>query len=241
MRNYLTRWIILAISLIAIVALFFVFRNQKDNKICNEARIRFTNTDNPMLSNQMILEYLSGNEINFIGVKASTIDLSKMESVLRKNPFVENADCYLDYSGDLRIDVDQREAILRVHPIGKTPYYIDENGHAFPLSDLYTPYVKVATGYITEDLNKKLYTFTSYVNQSGFWKPFVEQIFVRPNGDIVFTTQIGGHEVILGDTTRMEQKLAKLKKFYQRASSNMGWEEYREINLKFKDQVICRK
>ena len=86
-----------------------------------------------------------------------------------------------------------------------------------------------------------VYTFTRYVNQSTFWNSFIEQIFVRPNGDIVFTTQIGGHEVVVGDNSRLKQKLQKLEQFYQRASANQGWEAYREINLKYKDQVICKK
>ena len=52
---------------------------------------------------------------------------------------------------------------------------------------------------------------------------------------------MGGHEVVVGDNDRLKQKLKKLEQFYQRASTNLGWEKYREINLKFKDQVICKK
>lgn len=241
MKNYLLKWLIISIAVVGIISLFFVFKVQKKNKICAEVEVTFKDNVTPFISEQNIINHLQKDSVTFLGLASYKIDLSKMESSVRKNPFVKDATCYFGLDGTLRIDIQQRNPILRVHPIAKPGYYIDDSGTKFPLSDLYTPNIKVATGYINEDLNKKLYTFTTYVNQSKFWKPFIEHIFVRPNKDIVFTTQIGGHEVVVGDTSRLEQKLNKLEKFYIRASANIGWEAYREINLKFKDQVICRK
>ncbi|MBO6517139.1 MAG: hypothetical protein JJ975_11370 [Bacteroidia bacterium] len=241
MKKYVFKWILLSVALIGIVALFFVFNNKKNKEVVNDVTVNVINSHSPFVSKEMIVQHLRNDSIVFLGIAAERIDLSQMETSVENNPYVEYADCYFSLNGGLTIDISQRTPILRVQPEGTTGYYIDRTGVQFPLSPMYTPNVKIATGHIQNDLNKKLYTFTSYVNQSTFWKPFIEQIFVRPNGDIVFTTQIGGHEVNIGDNERLPQKLDKLEKFYKRASSNLGWEVYREINLKFKDQVICSK
>lgn len=235
------RWIVLGISLVVITALFFMFKNKYTGQVCQDFEVSFHHNQPAFLSKVEIQQYLEKDTIRFIGKRIKEIDLSKIEAALNKNHFVRNADCYFKMDGKLAIEIKQKTAILRVIPDGRRSYYLDEDGLPFPLSERHTADVKVATGCITPSLDSKLYTFMEYVNQSTFWNSFIEQIFVRPNGDIIFTTQMGGHEVVVGDNDRLKQKLQKLKQFYQRASTNIGWEEYREINLKYRDQVICKK
>ena len=241
MKKFMIRWVVLGVGLLATITLFLFFKNKNAQQVCQSFEIHFVQKQVPYLSKSELKQYLDRDTIRFIGEPIKTIDLSKIEASLHTNPYIKNADCYFKMDGQLYMDIEQKTAILRVIPnVGKS-YYLDEDGKRFPLSAHHTSDVKVATGYITSNLDSKLYTFTRYVNQSTFWNSFIEQIFVRPNGDIVFTTQIGGHEVVVGDNSRLKQKLQKLEQFYQRASVNQGWEVYREINLKYKDQVICKK
>jgi cell division protein FtsQ len=241
MKKFLIRWLVLGLGIIGIVVLFFIFKKDRTSQVCQEFEIEFRDNATPFISKSEIQKYLAKDTIRFVGQRIDEIDLSKIESALNQNPYIQNADCYIRMNGLLVIDIAQKTPVLRVIPLEKPSYYLDENGDPFPLSARHTSDVKVATGHIKPSLNTKLYTFTSYVNQSTFWNSLIEQIFVRPNGDLIFTTQMGGHEVVVGDNDRLEQKLQKLEQFYQRASTNLGWEKYREINLKFKDQVICKK
>ncbi len=241
MKKYLLRWVFLGVGLLLTITLFFIFKVKKTNTVCTDFNIEYHRKQEPLISKSQIADYLRKDSIQFIGLQGKDIDLASVEKSLNKNDFIQEAHCYLAMNGNLQLVIHQKTPILRVIPLGKPGYYLDKNGKKFPLSLLYTPDVKVATGFINTSLHKKLYTFTSYVNQSDFWKPFIEQIFVRPNGDIIFTTQMGGHEVVVGDNNRLEQKLDKLMRFYQKASSNLGWETYREINIKYRDQVICKK
>ncbi|MFT5723334.1 MAG: cell division protein FtsQ [Bacteroidia bacterium] len=241
MNKYVVRWTILVIGLIGTMALFFMFKNKNARQVCQDFEVKYADSQVPMISKAEIQMFLENDTIRFIGDRISAIDLSKIETSLNKIEYIQNADCYFNMSGVLFMDIEQKTALLRVIPTHGKSYYLDQQGHHFPLSTRHTADVLVATGYITPVLDNKLYTFTRYVNQSTFWNSFIEQIFVKPNGDIIFTTQIGGHEVVVGDNCRLKQKLQKLKQFYQRASANQGWEEYREINLKYKDQVICKK
>lgn len=241
MKHFLIRWIVLGVGLLATISLFVVFKNKNAKQVCQSFEVHFKNKQTPLLSKSEIKQFLDRDTIRFIGERTDRIDLSKIEASLNTNPYIKNADCYFKMDGQLYMDIEQKKALLRVIPNNGKSYYIDDEGQRFPLSKHHSVDVLVATGSIGPDLDSKLYTFTRYVNQSTFWNSFIEQIFVRPNGDIVFTTQIGGHEVVVGDNSRLKQKLRKLEQFYQRASVNQGWEAYREINLKYKDQVICKK
>jgi cell division protein FtsQ len=39
----------------------------------------------------------------------------------------------------------------------------------------------------------------------------------------------------------MDEKMEKLLALYRTALNKEGWEQYRQINVKFKDQVICKR
>ncbi len=241
MKKYLLRWVVLGIAIIGLLAALYFFNYRQGAQRCQHINMDFVNTKNPLITKDALMTHLQQDSIHIIGIRTSEIPLIAIEESLEANDFVADANCYIAMDGDLEIEIQQKTPILRVQPNNSMGYYLDTDGTVFPLSKEYTPRVKIATGHITHNLDNKLYTFTSYVNQSTFWNGFIEHIFVRPNKDIVFTTQIGGHEVVIGDNSRLEQKLDKLERFYKRASVNIGWEEYREINLKFKDQVICSK
>ncbi|MCB9263073.1 MAG: hypothetical protein H6607_11925 [Flavobacteriales bacterium] len=241
MKKYMLNWLMVFVGLVAIVSLFFVFRHKKQNRVCKEVIVEYADNDAALISAQSILEQLKRDTVPTVGLKTTEVPLKRVEKSLRGNVFVKNAEGYFDFEGNLHLKIYQRKPIVRVHPDVGNPYYLDDSGKRIPLSKLHTPRVKTASGNISSVLDKKLYTFVNHVNQSEFWDKFIDHIFVRPNNDLVFTTQIGGHEVVFGDTLRMEQKLNKLEEFYEKASKNVGWEQYSEIDIRFKNQIVCRK
>lgn len=47
--------------------------------------------------------------------------------------------------------------------------------------------------------------------------------------------------IALGGIDAYEQKLDKLMSFYRKAVLYEGWDRYRYVNLKYKDQIVCVK
>ena len=41
--------------------------------------------------------------------------------------------------------------------------------------------------------------------------------------------------------TRLDRKFDKLMRFYRNGLSTIGWDEYRTIDIRYKDRVICKK
>jgi cell division protein FtsQ len=47
--------------------------------------------------------------------------------------------------------------------------------------------------------------------------------------------------VRIGDGSRLQQRLAKLKDFYAQGIPQADWRRYSTIDLRFDDQVVCTK
>ena len=69
----------------------------------------------------------------------------------------------------------------------------------------------------------------------------IEQIYVNENTDIELVPKTGEHEIVLGDVNDLKDKFNKLMIFYLKGLNNLGWDVYKKINLKYKNQVVCSK
>ncbi len=91
----------------------------------------------------------------------------------------------------------------------------------------------------------KLLNFVVLVEKDDFWRSEIVQIVVAkgPGGapEIELVPRTGSHTVIFGSPDDAEEKLAKLLTFYRCGLRNIGWEAYRTINVKYKEQVVCTK
>ncbi|MCB9244906.1 MAG: hypothetical protein H6606_00620 [Flavobacteriales bacterium] len=240
-RSKRLRWILLISGLVAI-AILWILSNQKFSAgtVGNVVVNIHSKGEEPLIAASNVLNHLKKEEVVLTGMRVSELDLSYIERTLNKFPFVAASSVYVDYFGNLHLDVEERTPLLRIIPDDRPSHYLDSRGFPFPLSELHTARVPVATGHIDTSLNSKLYILGRYVQESGYWKHLIDHIFVRSSGDIAFTTKLGNQDVVLGDVDRLEGKMEKLRRFYRTASGKIGWDTYREINLKYKDQVVCK-
>lgn len=97
----------------------------------------------------------------------------------------------------------------------------------------------------------KLVNFVRSVENDDFWSAQVVQINVVGGGiengtgawkepQLELVPRAGNHIVLLGALDGDEsEKLDKLKTFYLGGLWHEGWNEYRYINIKYKDQIVC--
>ena len=51
----------------------------------------------------------------------------------------------------------------------------------------------------------------------------------------------GNFIIEFGTLANYEEKLEKLRKFYDKGLSHIGWEHYRKVDVRYDKQVICTK
>ena len=61
------------------------------------------------------------------------------------------------------------------------------------------------------------------------------------NKEIELVVGFGSHIVEIGDLYDLKNKLDNLFIFYRDALPAMGWDRYKKINLKYKNQIVCTK
>ncbi len=82
------------------------------------------------------------------------INAEKIESSIKKQPYVANANVYLTIEGDVEINIVQRQPILRIFNQKGESFYLDGTGHLLPLNPDFSAHVLVANGNIPESYSK---------------------------------------------------------------------------------------
>jgi cell division protein FtsQ len=204
------------------------------------------------LSKYDVINLLKVDQINIDDSKSlDEVNYRKLEQRIENNPYVENAELFVDASGNIQINIKQRTPILRVINNKGVSYYIDEHARKMPLSSKFTTRIPVATGKINassknENTNdsvtiKKLFVLASFINRDPFLTSLTEQIIVNNQNEMEIIPRIGNHTILIGDTSNLDEKFKKLKVFYKEIATLGRWNEYSQINLKYANEVYCKK
>ncbi|HNS12271.1 MAG TPA: hypothetical protein PKM97_06615 [Bacteroidia bacterium] len=254
----------ISIGLVFLISLGFTDSRQSRMK-CSELVITIVDTLGHSFVEPEDIRLMVLNKFGELkGQQLSSINIALLEKIIANNAFIAEAEVFSCVDGKLNIEVLQRKPVVRVVNFNQESFYIDDKGVFMPLSEKYTARVPLANGYIFQraserqvdnagstDVNsisdssvsimKSVYDVASFINQDDFWNAQVEQIYVNAKGDIELIPRVGGHNIILGNGRDLNDKFSRLFLFYTDGLSKSGWDKYKTINLKFKDQVVCTK
>jgi cell division protein FtsQ len=145
-------------------------------------------------------------------------------------------------SGKIRIEVNQRIPVLHVMDNKGADYYIDNLGTIIPSIPTYVAYRPIVTGEVDHWFAKNfLYKLGDYLYYNSFWHAAIQQINVLPRWDLQLVPRVGNHIVYMGRMDHYEEKLNRLKEFYEKGLNRVGWNKYSGISLEFNNQIICTK
>ena len=183
--------------------------------------------------------------------KVGQVDVKRVESILERDPFIENAEVFIDAASNLKITITQREPILRVVDNNGLNYYLDKNGFRMPLSKYFSARVPIVTGAVAPHVNdflqrkkyglKDVFLLVQRLNADAFFAPMVQQIVVDASGEFTLVPILGDQIIRIGTIDDLDEKLERLKVFYKQAMPYEGWQTYRSISVKYKNQIVCKK
>jgi cell division protein FtsQ len=249
--NFTKKYILPAALLLVLIILAAFADNQQSDQRCEKIKINIRDGEKTrFLTDQAIIDIItkSGAE-EVIGMKASSINLERIESRLAKNSFVKSVDAHVDMSGDLIIKLEQRKPLIRVfNPLLQT-YYLDEEGKRMPLSDKFTAFVPVATpdysdipqnrDSVLRALDSSLFVLAEYLQTDSFARALTGQILIEPDNEFTLIPRLGNFTIFIGDVADLNDKMTRLKSFYRISLPQAGWDRYSRINLKYKNQIIA--
>ena len=243
-------------AVLSFAALFVVVLTsaiQKQNQLtCKNLQVKIDYDSGLAFLNETEIKerinFLSGE--NIIGKQLARIDFRTLEKEIEKNPFVDNAEIFVDQQQNIVVDVIQKRPILRILNNDGVGYYISEKNERIPLCDKFTSHLAVAIGNVEMHQNAKrdstvqtaLYKLIQYVQKDTFLNALVDQIEVKENGEMNVIPKVTGHIIRFGNAEEnMQEKFDRLKIFYKEGLAKVGWGKYKAIDLRYMNQVVCEK
>ena len=139
------------------------------------------------------------------------------------------------------IQLTQRTPVMRVKAENGDDYYVDNHGGVMP-NTKYCSEIMIATGKVSRQYACKVLTkLGNTIVNDKFWRNQIVQLNVLADGTVELVPRVGEHIIYIGYPTGLNEKLARLEKFYRYGLSEAGWNKYSYINLAFENQIICKK
>jgi len=248
-------WLGLVLGLLVVMG--FVNHNRKDAK-CTGLSINIDNSHGLFfIDGDDVRSYIFEVAGDMIGQPIKNINISDLENKVSAMNAVEKAEVFTDLRGNVTIEIVQRKPIARVFLANGKSGYIDEWGKWMNLSTKFTARVIAINGFLPEwkgEINtvrspeienlefwNQVYFLTQTIRSDDFLNAQFEQIYVESNRDIVLIPRVGRHSILLGNTEYLDRKFEKLKLFYKDGIAKVDWNKYKQIDLRYKDQVVCTK
>ena len=222
--------------------------------------LAITVTDSAMnrfITPREIRQYLDEElEGGYIGVQMDSIDLTRIEEILDSKSAILKSQAFTTKDSILNVVVTQKKPVVRFQK-GNKGFYAVEDCSLFPLQSTYTSHVMVVDGHIplkiehgyrgrpdTEEECRWLESIVSlvrYIETSKAWQGKIVQITVLQDGDLTLIPREGKERFLFGQPYGLEEKFEKMGLYYKSIRKEKGEDAYRTVDLRFKDQIVCRK
>lgn len=236
------RYILNLLAIISLIVLLSFTQRKQEVLPCKEVKISISDEASSFITKSEILQIINSIVDSVEGLPIHEISLYEIEQTICNHPHIQSADVFLLLNAELQVHVSQKKPIVRVFNLSDESFYIDASTNTFPLSKNFTERVLIANGNIVDSSDVSVISkVANYINDDEFLKAQIIQLHMNEDKEIELVPRVGNHTILLGEISEMEDKFNKLKLFYSKGVSQTGWNQYRLINLKYKNQLVCVK
>jgi cell division protein FtsQ len=240
-------WTLLCIGTLS---LFVAAMNTASTGLCAGVRISYASGGKGTYVRQNdALRWLGFTTASSLqGKPLNELDLRAMEQRLEKEPWVGDAEIYIDRNRVMHVQIREREPVARIFTTEGLSFFIDSSTGMIPINPSHTPRVTVFTGlpvngkaWARRDslLISEVRDVARSVGSDSIMSAQVEQVDLDPVKGFVLIPKMGEHVIVIGDSRDLPDKFRRLKIFYQQVLSKTGWSMYKELDLRFRGQVVA--
>ena len=249
--------LLLVLTLAALVALSVYFIYNHFHEELKEVRLKVDrDRENGFIDYEKTYDVIMKICDTANNAQVMDIPVDSVLNVLRANPWTTEVKGEINLDAVFDIIVKECQPVMRIYNNKNKSVYLDAEGNIYPTNDRYTPYLLIANGnvsfphdamgnvadevYANTDL-PEIYALTKGVMADEYARTYVKQIYKDKKKNYIFSLNNTNIIVIFGDVNDIEEKLFKMKHFFMKMQGNPELDTYKEINLNFKNQVVCTK
>jgi cell division protein FtsQ len=232
---------------VPVIIVAFVFAHQQDlNVVCKDVNVNIANPEINFLSGAQIKNIILDEGVVLNETKLNSIDVKSIEEKLSANPWVDKAELFIDANNTINAQVQQHDVVLRVQRTDSSfnGYFLDKDARVIPLSRQYFPHIPIVTSDRSlKDIQSKkdLVKLAQFIVADTFWNAVITQINYDKQGEIELVSVIGNAGILFGDINDMEDKFERLLQFYKKGITRINWSNVKELDVRFKKQLVCRR
>ena len=225
----------------ALVIFLFSFTTKRnEERKLKKSVVFFLNNSSLFVEEAMVNKLLIENKSQAQSIRKVGVDLSKIEKSINSNPMIERSEVVVSIDGVLKAVVKQKTPVGRIFKDNKS-YYSDYKGGIMPLSENFTARVPLVLGEISQKNEEDLSKLLRFVYDDEFLKKNIIGVQIMRNGALKMQNRNFDYEIEFGNTQDFEQKFNNYKAFYQKAVLDSSLYNYKKIDLRFSQQVVCTK
>lgn len=235
-------WHSIRLVLVVLMMIFlysFSSKRNSERKI-NKIEIKFESNENMFLTHQMVNNLLIQNLGDASRIQKDKVDLNTLENELNHHEMIEKAEVFSTIDGFLNTRITQKTPILRVISDNDS-YYLDKKGDRISLSTNFSARVPLVVGEISKEKRKPYLNLFNEIIKDDFLSKNITGAQIMPSGNVVLTNRSFDYKIAFGKPINVQKKLRNYKAFFHHAIKDTLIKEYKEINLMFTQQVVCKK
>lgn len=252
-KSNIRRLIFISVWLVAgagVTVLLIAAVNSRNHQLCRgyDITINGKNEGRWFIDKADIVKAITSNHKESIKDKpVESFDLARIESKLKKEPWVRSAQLFFDNNGVLKVKVSEREPVARIFTLSGNSFYIDSSGKKLPLSAKGSPRLPVFTGFpyagkkpgpLERKLLQQVKDLSVVILNDPFWMAQIAQVDISATKEFEMIPTIGNHVIEFGTADNAEDKFHRLFVFYQQVLSKTGMEKYERIKVQYDRQII---
>ena len=229
------------VCMFALIIFLYSFTSQRNgHRKLTQSVVVFTDESSPFIQQETVNKLLIENRKDAKGIQKDGLDLNKLEKSINSNPMIEKSEVFVSIDGVLKAVVKQKTPIARVFNENGS-FYIDYQGNTMPISEEFTARVPIISGEINNENKADLNKLLQFVYNDEFLKKNIIGIQILPSGSLKMVNRNFDYTIEFGKTVNIEKKFSNYKAFFQKAVADSSLYKYKNINLKFTQQVVCTK
>lgn len=227
--------------MIALVVFLYSFTsNRNSHRKLTKSEVIFVGNNNNFVDAKTVNKLLIENKSDVKTIEKLEVDLDKLEKTINKQEMVQKSEVFVSVDGVLKAIVVQKTPVARVFN-NEGSFYIDYEGNRMALSDNFTARVPLISGEITAKNKEKLGELLKAIYDDDFLRKNIIGIQISASDDLIMMNRNFNYQIEFGKMTNVERKFKNYKAFFQKAVLDSTLTKYKNINLKFTQQVVCTK
>lgn len=191
--------------------------------------------------------YAAIEEISPVGMLADSVEFGALISSVKKMPYVKEVDISMGYRGKLVFEISERKPLGLLMDNSKRSY-VAKGGIRLPVVPEMAVDVPLVYGFpavpLRDTLKSSSYRqveeFLIEARKNRFGWITVSEVTWNDREGVVALTAENGVKLIFGHTD-FETRLKHWQGFYTEVISKKGIRSFRQIDLRFRDQVVTKE